>query len=724
MSEGPRRRTGARWRLSRKTPSVLQLEAAECGAASLAMILGHYGRHVPLETLRAACGVSRDGSKASSIVKAARSYGLESKGLKAEPEHLADLPMPLIAFVDFCHFLVVEGLTRNHVWLNDPASGRRKVSRAEFDEMFTGVVLTFAPGEDFARGDERPALFSSLVARTRGVRLAVLFILMASLAMVIPGLAIPVFSRVFVDYVLVASLEDWLKPILIGIAIAALARYLLVELQNYFLTRAETRLAVDGARQLLTHILRLPIAFFGTRFSGEIAGRLNLSDGLAALLTGQVAQVVLNLFMALFFFALMLAYSVKVALVVAVLSFLNVIAVLYASRALVNGYRKLSIDSGKLGGVSISGIRDIETYKAAGAEDSFFARWAGLHANMVSTQQAIDARLAPLGAVPQLLVTLTMASVLVLGGYEVMNGALTIGMLVALQSLSASFTGPVVALTGLTARFQEVRSFTERIEDVQSYPADPLCATGRPETLDMLPKGEIELQGISFGYLPLEAPLIEDFSLTLKPGGSIALVGASGSGKSTLGRIIAGLYAPSQGRILIDGRPVLDWPRPALASAVTYVDQDIVLFEGSVRENLTLWDATVPEADVIRAAHDALIHDVIAARAGTYDSPVTEGGGNFSGGQRQRLEIARALVTDPRIVILDEATSALDTVSEAQVMENIRARGASLIIIAHRLSTIRDCDEIIVLEHGKPVERGTHAQLMARRGRYAGLIEA
>ena len=705
-----------------RTPTVLQFEAAECGAASLAMVLGYYGRHVPLETLRLICGVSRDGSKASNIIKAARSFGLEAKGLKAELHHLGELRLPAIAFVDFCHFVVIEGVRGSRVFINDPVDGRRQVHIDEFDAMFTGVILTFSPTVSFKKSDDRPSLLSALFARTRGVRMAVVYVLAASLALVLPGLVLPVLSRVFVDYVLLQNLEDWVLPLIAGMVFTALCRLAFLEMRNWSLTRAETRLAVNGARDLLQHILKLPISFFGSRYAGEIAGRLQLSDGLADLLTGQVAQVTLNLVTAVFFLILMAVFDSGTALAVLALSALNFCGVLLTARIVADGHRKLSIDGGKLSGVTLAGIRDIETYKAAGAENAFFARWSGLHANIVNTNQEIGRRLAWLGAAPQLLTLLTTAAVLIIGGSQVMNGALTIGTLVALQTLAASFTAPVIALTEIGTRLQEIRSFTERTDDVIRQPVDRHTDT-LMYPVERLPEGRISIENVDYGYLPLEAPLIADFSLEIPAGSSIALVGPSGSGKSTVGRLIAGLFAPDSGRIAIDGQDLADWPRSALAGSVAYVDQDIVLFESSVRDNLSLWDNTVPAAQITGAAHDALIHEVVASRPGTYDSEVHENGRNFSGGQLQRLEIARALSTNPRILIMDEATSALDTVTEAEIMENIRARGITLIIIAHRLSTIRDCDQIIVLDHGHPVERGSHEELIARDGHYAQLIE-
>lgn len=713
-------------RRRRRVPTVLQLEAAECGAASLAMILGYHGLFVPLEKLRGLCGVSRDGAKASSILKAARSVGLTAKGLKAELEHIRDIELPAIAFVNFCHFLVVERVAEKYVYLNDPAGGRRRVTWDEFDAMFTGVILTFATAETFKTADERPSVVQSLVARTQGFRLAILFTFLASLALILPGLALPIFSRIFVDDVLVLGYGNWVIPLLIGITLTAIIRFILSELQRSILTKARTKLAVDGTRELLVHIFKLPLSYFGTRFAGDIANRLHLTGNLASLLTGDVAQAVLNFITASFFLILMLAYSPSITLLILVLSVANIVITMSTTRIASEAHRKIAIESAKLNGIALSGLRDIETYKSSGSEDAFFSRWSGTRSNITSIQQTLAAKMIPIGALPRLLSSLTSAAILVFGGLEVMEGKMTVGTLVAFQSLGASFMAPVLGLTGMITQMQEIRSLTERIDDVLEHPVDVTfsAAQDKPGADDAEVQGRIEFRNLSFGYLPLEPPLIEGLDLNLDLGKRIALVGASGSGKSTVGRIAAGLLAPKSGELRIDGKPIHRISRRNRAQAIGYVDQDVVLFEGTVKDNLTLWDTSIASADMIQAAKDAEIHDVIVSRAGRYDSRVSEGGSNFSGGQRQRLEIARALALNPSVLIMDEATSALDTIAEARIMENIKVRGTSLLLIAHRLSTIRDCDEIIVLDRGTPIERGTHQELIGRDGTYASLIEA
>ncbi|MEO1248633.1 MAG: NHLP family bacteriocin export ABC transporter peptidase/permease/ATPase subunit [Pseudomonadota bacterium] len=707
-----------------RTDSVLQFEAAECGAASLAMILSHFGRRAPLEELRIACGVSRDGSKASSILKAARAYGLEAKGLKAEPEHLRGLRMPLIAFVNFNHFLVVEGLTDSTVFLNDPATGPRKVSIEEFDAMFTGVVLTFAKGEAFKAADTRPSVAQILRNRLRGFQGALLFILLASLALVIPGIVIPAFGRVFVDFILVEEFDHWLAPLLIAMAATAVLRAGLVELQAQHLLRMEARLATEGSQALLWRLLRLPVQFFSQRFAGEIGGRLDLNDALARLLTGELARALLSLVTAFVLFAVMLTYSIRLALIAGLLTLINAVLLAVVSRVLADGWRNVVLENAKLRSTAIAGLRDIETYKAAGAEDTFFARWVGHLSNVVNSQQRLGLPLLLMRNVPALLQTLTMGAVLVVGGLEVMAGAMSLGMLVAFQTLTASFTAPVTALTEIGPDIQRLQAFTARLGDIEQQPIDPRFAhDAAKRTPDRLPVGAIALNNVTFGYSPVDPPLIDKFDLAVQPGERIALVGPSGSGKSTIGRIVAGLCEPQSGQVEIDGTPLGDWPSEAISARLAYVDQDITLFEGTIRDNLSLWDPTLPEQDIVAAAQDAQIHDFIVSRPGGYDGLVEEDGRNMSGGQRQRLDLARALARNPSMIVLDEATSALDPVTELTVLQAIRRRGATCIIIAHRLSAIRDCDQIIVLDHGQPIEQGRHDVLVRSGGAYAGLIE-
>jgi NHLM bacteriocin system ABC transporter peptidase/ATP-binding protein len=717
-----------------RTPTVLQMEAVECGAAALAMVLGYHGRIVSLEELRVACGVSRDGTKASNMLKAARAYGLVARGYSKQPRDVARLSLPAIVFWHFNHFVVVEGFARGRVYLNDPAVGPRVVSEAEFDEGFTGVVLVFEPGPDFRPGGSRPGLLGPLRRRLAGSGSGLLYVVLAGLGLALLGLVIPVFSRVFVDYVLLADRQNWVVPLLIGMGLTAILRSGLTWLELQHLARLETKLALTSSYRYFRHVLRLPVTFFTQRYGGEVGDRVGINDRIAHLLSGVLAGHVLNAVTATAYLALMLYYDVPLTLLGVAVVALNLLALRLVSRMRRDLNSRLLQEQAKLTGASMAGLQTIETVKATGAESDFFSRWAGLFAKVLMAEQRMAVYNFALGVVPPLLSAVNSLAILGVGALRIMDGYMTIGMLVAFQSLMASFVGPVSALVGLGSSLQEVEGEMNRLDDVMRHPADPglpaaaTIANGAPAVSppDDGPAklaGRLELKDITFGYSPLDPPLIENFSLKVRPGARVAVVGPSASGKTTVAKLISGLYRPWSGELLLDGRPRDRLPRPVVANSLAIVDQDFFLFAGTVREVLTLWDATITEEDMVRAARDACIHEDISARPGGYQSKVEEGGANFSGGQRQRLEIARALAGNPSIVVLDEATSALDPVTEKQIDDNLRRRGCTCVIVAHRLSTIRDCDEIIVMDLGQIVQRGTHEQLHSVEGLYRRLIQ-
>lgn len=710
-----------------KVPTVLQMESVECGAAALSIILGHFGKFVPLEKLRIACGVSRDGLKATNIIKAAKEYGLDAKGYAKSIEKLMQIKTPAIIFWNFNHFLVLEGFTKNKVYLSDPAQGRYTVTHQEFDDSYTGVVLTFETNEKFEKGNEKRGLIASLASRIKYSKQSIFFIIMASLFLVIPGLVIPSFLKVFIDKYLVNNFSGFVMPLLLIMTGILIVNSLLVYIQQYFLLKLETKLALSTSSKFLWHVFHLPIAFFTQRYSGEIGNRVSLNDKVAKLLSGDLANAALNVIVVIFYALLMFSYDVILTLVGITMAVINIVILQYVSRARKDGNRQLTNETGKLLGTTTSGISMIETLKASGRENDFFTNWIGYLAKVTNAQQELGWLSTRLNTIPPLLTSLTTSAILGIGALRIMDGQMTLGALVAFTYLMSNFINPVNQLVSVGAMLHETESDMGRIDDVMNYEVDNQFREENAVKPDSATQnkliGYFEMDNVTFGYNPTIPPLIEKFSLKLKPGSRVALVGGSGSGKSTVAKIASGLFDPWEGRVLLDGKSRTEIPRNIITESLSVIDQDVLVFNGTINENIAFWDTLIPEKNIVQSARDAAIHDVIAARTDAYDSKVMEGGANFSGGQRQRLEIARALVSNPSILVMDEATSALDPATEKMVLDNIKKRGCTCLIVAHRLSTIMDCDEIIVMEFGKIVERGTHQELMSMNGVYSQLIE-
>jgi NHLM bacteriocin system ABC transporter peptidase/ATP-binding protein len=709
-----------------RTPTVVQQEAVECGAAALAIVLGYHGRVVPLEELRVACGVSRDGAKAANVLKAARSYGLEASGMRTETSGLAQSPLPAIVFWNFNHFLVVEGAGPRGVWVNDPAVGPRRVSWEEFEGSFTGIVLELKPGPDFEPGGSRPRLVSALRARLSIVAAAspLALCVIAGLALAIPGLIVPAFLKIFVDLVLDQGERHLVVPLVLGLLAAALAQAGLTWLQQVVLIRLSTKLSLSMSTRFVQHMLRLPVGFFLQRFAGHLVARVGLNDQVASLLSGQLTTTLLSLVSAAVYGVAMLVIDPLLGAVAIALGGANFLALRAVSRRRRDVNVVLVSETAKLNAVSFAGIQAIETVKASGAEDDFFARWSGQQAKVVNGRQDLGVATQALATVPTLLGALSAAAIVTLGALRVLDGSLSLGSLLALQSLAISFTVPIQSLVTLGETLQEAEGNLASLDDVLRYPAEASNGTAALDDRPARLSGRLELEEVTFGYSPLAPPLIDGLSLVIEPGHRVAIVGPTASGKSTVARLVAGIFRPWSGRILLDGVPREELAPDLVAANVSLVDQEINLFEASIRENVSLWDPTIPEQAIVRAARDASIHDDITRRTGAYERRVEEGARDWSGGQRQRLEIARALATEPALVILDEATSALDPVVEREIDEALRARGCACLIVAHRLSTIRDCDEIVVLDQGRVVGRGPHDQLMAEGGLYAELVTA
>lgn len=711
-----------------RTPTLLQMEAVECGAAALGIMLAYYGRIVPLAELRQTCGVSRDGSNASKILSAAQQYGLEGKGFKvSELEGLKTLELPFIVFWNFNHFLVVEGFSKTQVYLNDPATGPRSVDLETFDTSYTGVVLILKPGVTFQKGGTKPNLLQSLWRRLRESRGVLAYCIFAGFLLVVPNIVTPAFTQVFIDEVLVANRGDWLRPLLLGMVLMALLEGVVTLLQLKFLRLMKVKLSIVMSSQFIWHILRLPVSFYDQRFAGEISNRIQLNDRLAKVLSGELATTAISAVMVVFYTLVMVQYDATLSAIGIATVALNLVALQWVSRWRVDANLGLIQEQGKVSGVAISGLQSVETLKASGLESDFFTRWSGQYAKAINVQQQLEMTNQLLGLVPTLLSSITMLLVLAIGGLHVMEGSMTIGMLVAFQSLMRSFMAPAAHLVHLGSQLQILGGDVNRLDDVLQNPTDPALQADKERAVHTPTptqlNGSLEMRNLTFGYSRVAPPLIEDFNLSLHPGQRVALVGGSGSGKSTIAKLAAGLYSPWQGEIRLDGHPRDSLSRSVLAHAMALVSQEILLFGGTIRENLSLWDSTIPDVQLMRALEDAALTQCVRSLGGL-DAQLLEGGNNLSGGQRQRLEIARALVNNPAILILDEATSALDAETERIIDDHIRQRNCTCLIVAHRLSTIRDCDEIIVLEQGKVVQRGTHDQLKKKDGAYLRLIRS
>lgn len=709
-----------------KTPTVLQLEAVECGAASLAMVLGYHGRIVPLTTLRQECGVSRDGSKASNIVAAARRFGMNAKGYSKDIEDLKEMQFPVIIFWNFNHFVTVEGYDNNNFYLNDPAAGHRIVDNDSFGRQYTGIVLQLEPGPEFVKEGKRPSLIGGITKRMKGSGLGAVFVFLIGLLLVIPGLAVPAFNQIFIDRVILDNQTDWLRPLILAMLIAVILQGLLRFMQLRYLRRLRIKLMVLMSSSYIWHLLRLPASFYSQRYPGEVANRSQLNEKLAGIMSGQLAQTAIDVLMMVFYAALMFSYDVVLTLIGIAFALINVLLLRWSSKNRVESNMKVLQEHGKAQGVAVAGLQGIETIKSGGLESGFFGQWAGYYAKGSNARQELELSNRILDVAPTLLNALAIAAVLIIGAFRVISGDITIGMLVAYQSLMQSFLAPVSALMAMGGTIQEMRGDLERIDDVLAAPAIGKPIEKTTKEAASLPKlsGSVEVQNLTFGYSPREPALIENFSVSIKPGSWVALVGGSGSGKTTIARIISGEYEPWEGKVVFDGKTLSDIHNLQITKSISTVDQEISLFRGNVRDNLTLWDSKIDDADIKRACDDAVILEVVQSMPGGLDAELIEGGTNLSGGQRQRLEIARSLVRDPTIILFDEATSALDAETERLVMDKIRNRGCTAIIVAHRLSTIRDCDEIIVMDKGKIKERGTHSELWNANGHYRQLMMA
>jgi len=708
-----------------RVPVVMQMEALECGAACLAMVMAWYRKWVPLEVVRVDCGVSRDGSNAKNMMLAARHYGFEVHGYRMELEALRkNATFPCIIHWDFDHFVVLDGFRGGKAVINDPARGIVRIPMERFDESFTGIVITLAPSEAFSPSGKRKSTLSFARRRLQGAGAAAIFVALTTVISYLFEVINPALSRVFFDRLLTGRNPDWLRPFIALMALLCAVQLIVEWARTVYSLKINGKLAVVGSTSYMWKVLGLPMDFFSQRMAGDILQRQATNASIAGTLVETIAPLLLNTVMMVFYLVLMLRQSPLLTLIGLISIFANLLVAQYLSAKRVNVTRVQVRDEGKLASATLAGISMTETIKASGAENGFFRKWSGYQASVNAQSVRYNRMNARMGMIPSLINTAANYLVLFFGVRLAMEGSFTLGAIALFQGFLSAFTGPAETLIGAGQTIQEMRTQMERVEDVMQYPSDPnVRFEPVAEGADCAKlKGGVELKEVTFGYSPLGKPVIRDFSLTIRPGERVAIVGASGCGKSTLSKLISGLYRPWSGEILFDGKPASAIPRPVFTGSLAVVDQDIILFEDTIANNIRMWDDSIEDFEVILAARDAQLHDDILQRPGGYQGRLTENGRDLSGGQRQRLEIARVLAQDPSIIILDEATSALDAKTEYDVVRSIQDRGITCIVIAHRLSTIRDCDQIIVLDRGEVVEHGTHGELLALGGAYAALV--
>lgn len=706
-----------------KTPTIYQMEATECGAASLSMVFAYFGKNIPLEQMRVETGVSRDGCNAGNIMRCAKKYGLECRGFRKEPAALRELQPPCIIHWNFNHFVVFEGFKGKYAYINDPAMGRRKLTMEELDDSFTGVVLTFSKTDSFVKEKKKNTMISFIKHRLSGQYSTLFRLLFVGLLLVFPGVLFPVLSQVFMDDVLVGGNTAWFTKLIIFMCATILLQAALTIYRNVVLAKLQKKMVLLSAREFLHNMFRLPISFFDQRYVGDLSGRVSNNANVSVFLAGELAETILNIFVAMFYLVLLLIYSPILTAIALSTVVVNLVVVKITSGMLSNASIKLQQDSGKLAGAVCAGLSITSTLKASGAENEYVGRILGYNAKTISTEQKLSKTQQVINAIPDAVKMLGDVLVIIVGGLIVIKGNMTVGMLVAFTTLFGSFSEPIDALVGFVKNIQTTKADINRVEDIMKYPLDEKFdeETAKKPMKTKL-DGSVELEDIAFGYSRLKDPIVAGFSFKIDCGSSIAFVGSSGCGKSTVSKIVSGLYKPWQGRLLFDGIPVEEIPNEVMNASVSTVSQNITLFSGTVRDNLTMWNSSISESDMIAAAKDACIHDIISQKPGAYDYKLTEGASNLSGGQRQRLEIARALATNPTVLIMDEATSALDPVVEKKIMDNIKRRGCTCVIVAHRLSAIRDCDQIIVMNRGKIVQRGSHDELAQVEGHYQRFI--
>lgn len=709
-----------------RVPTVYQMEVSECGAASLSMIMQYYGKYVSLEQLRIETGVSRNGCNAKNICIAAEKMGLEYSASKRDlGKMLLKSKTPCMLHWNYSHFVVFEGTFFGKYCINDPQRGRRRLTREEMEQEYSGTVIEFQPGKKFKRDGKKRSLFEFMKRRLEGQKITLLALFLMQIAMIVPGILTPVFDQVFLDDVLVKRDYTWLKWLLLIMILTTIYDSYFTYINSKVTLLLRTKMSLISTDKMIAHLLRLPMDFFEQRFAGDIVSRVQNNAAVSNFLAGQLVGTLISLITAMIYFVIMLFYSPILSVVGLIFSIISITIAIFTSRKIRFTTMKFSMDSGKLYGSLYNGLTASASLKAVGAENEYTGRMLGYYAEVSNNDQKLGRMQTTLGIIPNMLKTVNTVVLLIWGSYYVVDGALSIGMLMAFTGFLSSFSAPFSDIVGFVRSMQQIRIDMLRVDDIMNYREEDNYVSEKDETMcGKKLRGEIELENISFAYGKLDNPFIKNFNFHVDSGRTVALVGSSGCGKSTVSKMLSCLYTPWTGDIYLDGTELNKVPQEVISSSISVVTQSISLFDGSIYDNIAGWNSVISEADVIQAAKDACLHDEITRKQGAYDFEIVENGANLSGGQRQRVEIAKALAINPTILIMDEATSSLDTATEKQILDNIKRRHCTCVIVAQRLSTIRDCDEIIVLDHGVIKERGTHEELiLLENGLYHKLIK-
>ncbi len=713
-----------------RTPLCIQMDRMECGAVALKIILGFHKRHVPIEKLRTECDVGRDGSHAQNVIAVARSYGLDAQGAQIDTvEAFHQIKLPSIVHWGFNHFVVIEHIDHKHVYINDPAHGHQKITHLEVSQQFTGIALLMQPNANFVTGGQNNTLLSNLKALTVGSRAILTVLAILSLCFVITVAFQPAFTKLFIDYVVVNQNTSWFIPILMALGCFAIASTFIVFLQSFYFMKLHLKTMLMLSSNYLWHLLHLPLSFFTQRLSGDLQARLVAIVNISNFISRDFPMLPNLIFSLIVFGGVLYLLSPLLALILGI-SIVVIIGVTLAVLPILKQKTlELTQDTGQLNGRTMQMLKDIEQIKSNGQEAVAFEQWSGKLIHVVKNKNNVTKLTVVLQVMPEFLTILSGHIMLGMGVYSISLGYMTIGALLAFQSLSSRFTDPLMSLVGLSAKLQKVSADMFRIQDAFRHKVDPVIeaqfANPTPHKADTSLHsdfiGEVSAKNLVFGYSQNKLPLIQDVTISIGRAEQIAIVGPTGCGKSTLASLICGLYEPWQGEILFNGHSRQAYDRNLLAKDIMVVDQNISLFDGTLRDNLTMWDSSLTDDILIQALKDAHIYDTVNARGGL-DQHLKFDGVEYSGGEIQRLEIARALAAQPKLLILDEATSAMDPYLEKQIYKSIQNRGCSTLIIAHRLSAIRESHKIYVMQNGQIIESGTFDKLKQKAGLFANLM--